>query len=105
MAQTQTWADMKFRVHVKGSIKKRFVVDSRALLHTLALFCLGHTLEKRNSQTAFLKLTLSGGPFKTSQLGFGRLPDRTALRRAAFQAEPELRGLRRPFRPDVRART
>ena len=52
---------------VRGQCEKGVLRDSRALLQTLALFCWGHTL-KNKCQAACSKLTLSGGPFKTSQV-------------------------------------
>ena len=61
------YPDRKLRVHGKGSIWKNVLGNSRGLLHTLALLVLGHSLET-NGQTTFSKLTLSGGPFKTSQI-------------------------------------
>ena len=41
-------------------------LNSRALMHTLALL-FGVVLRTQSCQTAFSRLTLGGGPFKTSQ--------------------------------------
>ena len=51
---------------VKGQFEQVFLLDSRALLHSIVLR-FGVMIWKNNRQTAFSKLTLSGGPFKTSQ--------------------------------------
>ena len=52
---------------VQGQIEQCMLLDSRALLHTLALFVWAQNLEQ-NCQAALFKLTLSGGPFRTSQI-------------------------------------
>ena len=61
-------SDGKSGVHGKGAqFEQVLFLDSRALLHTLALILFGcHNLET-TVKPQFPNLTLSGGPFKTSQ--------------------------------------
>ena len=63
----QRWTDRKLRVLGKGSIEKRCFGGFQSLV-AHPCFVLGDRNLKRSCQTAFSKLTLSGGPFNTSQV-------------------------------------
>ena len=72
-------ADRKLRV--QGNLKNVFFcLIPEPCCTPLPCFCLGHNL-KTKCQTTFSKLTLSGGPFQTSQKRPRGNPDSGSLRR------------------------